>query len=232
MTSLDAMKSAWEAQDRKIDEVLRINRQLLAAAKLDRVRTPLRRFTIGLGIEIVLLVLALMVMGNFIANSIAEVRFVWPAAVLDLWLIFTLSCTVRQAIVARRIVFDQPVAVLQREIADLRILRLRALRRELLLGQIAWWVPFLIVWLKLFFGIDAYQFLSVGFIAANLLCGVALIPLAIWLAKRYGKAWEDSAFMLRLADVVAGDSLRAAQSYAATLSDFKEAFDGSLSTQR
>jgi hypothetical protein len=220
MTSLDAMKSAWDAQDRKIDEVLRINRQLLAVAKLDRLRTPLRRFMTGLGIEIALLALALLVVGNFIAGSVAELRFVWPAAALDLWLILALAFTVRQFVAARRIAFEKPVAVLQREIADLRILRLHALRWELLTGQIVWWVPFLILALKLLFGIDAYQYLSATFIAVNLLFGVALIPVAIWLAKRYGRAWAGSPFMRKLGDVIAGRSLTAAQNYAVALSDF------------
>jgi hypothetical protein len=222
MTTLDAMKAAWEAQDRKIDEALRINRQLLTAAKLDRVRTPLRRLMIGLGIEIGGLVASLLVVGNFIAGYITEVRFVWPAAVIDLWLIFTLALTVRQFVAVKRIAFDQPVATLQRQIADLRILRLHAIRWELLTGQITWWIPFLIVWLKLFFGVDAYFFLSTTFIGVNLLFGVALIPLAIWLAKRYGEAWEDSPLMHKLADTVAGRSLTEAQNYAATLSDFEK----------
>jgi hypothetical protein len=221
MTSLDAMKSAWEAQDRKMDEILHINRQLFIAAKLDKVRTPLRMFMIGLGIEIALLVMALSVVGRFLAESITEIRFVWPAVMIDVWLIFTLACTVRQFVAAKRIAFDMPIAALQRQIADLRILRLRAIRWELLAGQIVWWIPLIIIALKLFFGIDAYRYLSPGYIVANLLLGVALIPLAIWLAKRYESALKRSQFMDRLADAVAGYSLIAARNYAAMLSDFE-----------
>jgi len=221
MTSLDAMKSAWEAQDRKMDEILRINRQLFIAAKLDKVRTPLRMFMIWLGVEVALLVVALSVVGNFLAGSITETRFVWPAVVIDVWLIFTLACTVRQLVMAKRIAFDMPIAALQHQIADLRILRLAAVRWELLTGQIVWWIPLMVVASKLFFGIDVYRYLSAGYILANLLLGIALIPLAIWLAKRYGSALKKSLFMDKLADAIAGHSLTAARNYAAMLSGFE-----------
>jgi hypothetical protein len=221
MTSLDAMKSVWEAQDRKMDEILRINRQLFIAAKLGKVRTPLRMFMIWLGIEIALLVLALSVVGNFLAGSITEIRFVWPAVMMDVWLIFTLACTVRQLVMAKRIAFDLPIAALQRQIADLRILRLTAVRWELLTGQLVWWIPLIVVALKMLFGVDAYRYLSPGYILTNLLLGIALIPLVIWLAKRYKSALKKSRFMDKLADVVAGYSLTAARNYLAVLSDFE-----------
>jgi hypothetical protein len=222
MTSLDAMKSVWEAQERKIDEILSINRQLLIAAKLDKVRTPLRIFMIWLGIEIAVLVMTLSVMGSFLAGSITHIRFVWPAVMIDAWLIFTLVCTVRQLVMAKRIAFDKPIAALQRQIADLRIFRLTAIRWELLTGQIVWWIPFLIIALKLLFGIDAYRYLSTGYILTSLLFGVALIPLAIWLTKRCKSALKKSRFMDKLADAIAGYSLTVARDYAATLSDFEK----------
>ncbi len=216
MTTLDEMKSAWEAQDRKLDASLRLNQELLRAATLNRVRSPLRRLVFELSLEIAASAAGLVLLGTFLAQHIAEARFVWPAAMLDVWLILCLAASARQLVQANRIDYDEPVTTIQRRLGELRILRLRAFRLELLTGQIVWWLPFLIVALAGLFGIDAYRFLSTTFIAVNLLLGVAVIPLAIWIARRF-----EHRFLRRLADEIAGRSLTEAQAHVAKLSDFE-----------
>jgi hypothetical protein len=222
MTTLDELKLAWEAHDRKLDASLRLSHELLRAAKLNRVRSPLRRLVFELSLEIAASVVGLFLLGNFLAQHITEGRFVWPAAMLDVWLILCIAASIRQLVQANRIDYDEPVTTIQRQLGELRILRLRAFRLELLTGQIVWWLPFFIVALKLLFGVDAYRFLSTTFIVVNLLFGLAIIPLAIWITRRLGHRIERSAFMRRLADEIAGRSLTEAQTYMAKLSDFEK----------
>ena len=221
MTTLDELKRLWEAQDRKLDTCLQLNHELLRAEKLKRVRSPLRRLVLGLSLEIAASAVGLVLLGNFLAEHITEAGFVWPAAVLDVWLIFVIAASIRQLVQANRINYDEPVTTIQHQLGELRMLRLRAFRLELLTGQIVWWLPFFIVSLKLLFAVDAYRFLSTTFIVGNLLFGLAIIPISIWITRRFDLRIQRSVFMRRLADEIAGRSLTEAQTYAAKLSDFE-----------
>ncbi len=221
MTTLDELKRLWEAQDRKLDTCLRLNHELLRAEKLKRVRSPLRRLVLGLSLEIAASAVGLVLLGNFLAEHITEAGFVWPAAVLDVWLILVIAASIRQLVLANRIDYDEPVTTIQHQLGELRMLRLRAFRLELLTGQIVWWLPFFIVSLKLLFAVDAYRFLSTTFIVENLFFGLAFIPISIWITRRFGLRIQRSVFMRRLADEIAGRSLTEAQTYMAKLSDFE-----------
>jgi hypothetical protein len=222
MTTIDELKLAWEAQDRKLDASLRLSHELLRAEKLNRVRSPLRRLVLELGLRIAASAVGLVVVGNFLAQHITEARFVWPAAMIDAWLILCVAASIQQLVQANRIDYDEPVTSIQRQLGELRIFRLRTFRLELLTGQIVWWLPFFIVAVKALFGIDAYRFLSSTYIVVNLLFGLAIIPLAIWMAKRFDRRIERSALVGRLADAIAGRSLTQALAYLAKLSDFEK----------
>jgi hypothetical protein len=88
-----------------------------------------------------------------------------------------------------------------------------------LTGQIVWWIPFLITSLQMLFRVDAYRYLSPGFILVNILAGLALVPLSLLVLRRFrfatGASWYE-----RLADVIAGQSLAEAQRQAEALADF------------
>lgn len=223
MTTLDELKSMWEANDRKLDESVRLNRVLLRGERLRGVRAPLRQLIFELSMEIAASAVAMALLGNFFAQPIAEARFVWPAALLDLWLLFCIVASARQLVRAKRIAYDGPVATIQGQLGELRILRVRTFRVALLSGQIVWWIPFSIVALKMLFGIDAYRFLSAGVIAVNLLFGVAVIPAAIWMTKRFGHRFKRSGWMGRLADEIAGRSLSEAQRTVTEIVEFEKA---------
>ena len=63
---LDILKQKWLEQDRKLDLTIRLNRQLLIAAKLNRVRSPLRRFAFLIGLGAFTAFLAIAILGRFI----------------------------------------------------------------------------------------------------------------------------------------------------------------------
>lgn len=84
-------------------------------------------------------------------------------------------------------------------------------------------MPFLIVALQLLFGIDIYRYIGTTFIAVNLAAGLAVIPLAVWFTRRFGARIERSVLMRRLADEIAGRSLREAQRSMKLLHEFEEA---------
>jgi hypothetical protein len=183
---LDAMKAQWAEYDRKLDLTIRLNRQLLVTAKIDRARTPLRRFAALTGAGALFGMAVLVALGNFVYGHWAEPRFALPGVVLQVWSIAMLAAAVRMTAMALRINYEMPVAEIQNEIGRLRALRIRVTQWGLLTGQAVWWTPFLIVALEGLWGVDAYQAPGARFLAVNVAFGLASIPIAVWVSRRFG----------------------------------------------
>jgi hypothetical protein len=111
--------------------------------------------------------------------------------------------------------------VIQKQLESLRVLRIRITQWALLTGQVVWWIPFLIVALKGFWDVDAYKVFGTAFLLANLAVGLAIIPLAIWVSRKFRDRMGRSPVMQRLMRELAGYNLNAATGFLATLSEFE-----------
>jgi len=219
MTTFEEMEAAWKAQSAKLDQVNLLLEDQLRGKSVSRVKAPLRSLIVSLWLEIALSAAGMLLMGSFLANHLTQARFVWPAALMDVWFGATLIAAIHQLLAARKINYDEPIAGVQQQLGRLRILRFRTFRWLFLTGQIVWWMPFLITSLEMVFGVDAYRYLTPGFIMANILAGLALIPLLLQVFKRFRFAAKASWYE-RLADVIAGQSLAEAQRQAHIIADF------------
>lgn len=221
MVEMDDLRKTWAEYDRKLNTNIRLSRQLLMATHLNRVRSPLRRLAFFLGLESVIQLAVVVALGSFIYEHIAMVRFALPAAALDLFAIAILIAMIRQIAGALKIDYDKPIAIIQKQLEDLRVLRIRFIQGIFLVATLAW-TPLLIVALKGFWGLDAYRLFGAAYLTANLLVGLAIIPLAIWLSKRFSLRMGRSAMIQRLMKDLAGYNLNAATGFLATLSEFEE----------
>lgn len=218
---LDELKEKWAEHDRKLDLSIRLNLRLLLSANMNRLRSPLRRFAFLVGLGAIPGLLALVILGQFIFEHWAEPRFALPAVVLHLWMIASASASIRQMVMALQIDYDKPIAVIQKQIESLRALRIRITKWALLTGQLVLWTPGLIVVFKGFWDVDAYQVFGAAFLLANVAFGLAIIPLAIWVSRRFGGRMDRSPIIQRLMRDLAGYNLNAATSFLATLSEFE-----------
>jgi len=205
---LDVVKEKWAEHDRKLDLSIRLNRQILMAANRRRLRSPVLRFAFFVGLGGLLGLTGCVILGQFIYRHWAEPRFALAAVVLDVWVIATVAAAVRQMAMAMAVDYGQPITAIQKQLESLRLLRIRIIQWALLTGQVVWWIPFLIVALKGFWGADAYQVFGETFLLANLAVGLAMIPLAIWAVRRF-------------AGQLAGYNLNQAADFLATVSDFE-----------
>jgi hypothetical protein len=160
-------------------------------------------------------------LGQFIYANWAEPRFALPAVVLHVWTIAMVAASLRPMAMALGIDYDQPVAKIQKQLEDLRVLRIRLTKWALLTGQLVWWIPFLIVALKGFLGVDAYRVFGAVYLLANVAFGLAVIPLAIWVSRKFGGRMGRSPVIQRLMRDVAGYNLNAATGFLATLAEFE-----------
>jgi hypothetical protein len=140
--------------------------------------------------------------------------------VLDLFALAILIALIRQIQAALQIDYGQPIATIQKQHAELRMLRIRYIQGIFLAATLAW-TPLLIVGLQGFFGLDAYSLLGAPYLFANVLVGLAIIPLGIWLSKKYGDRMGRSPIIQRFMNDLAGHNLNEASRFLATLSEFE-----------
>ncbi len=218
---LDELKTKWTEYDRKLDASLELNRQLLGEARLNRAKTALQRLTLGLGLEAVLTFVAIAALGDFLYTNRSLPRFAFPAAALDLCAIVIFIALIRQITLAMQIDYGKPIAVIQKQIVELQRLRIRSLQ-GIFLGATLAWIPLLIVAFKGLFGLDTYRLFGAAWLSANVLLGLAIIPLAIWMSKRFGDRLGRFPLMQRLRNDLMGPNLNAAVGFLAILSEFED----------
>ena len=165
--------------------------------------------------------IGLLLIGSFLYEHITTVRFAIPAAMLHLFLIGVFGTLIQLMVATQSIDYSKPIGVIQNDLERLKMRRIRYTQWVLLLAPLLW-TPLMIVMMKGLLGIDAYHGLGTTYLLANLLFGIAFIPLAIWLSKKYSKRMGHSPFFQRLMDDIAGDSLKRASAILVQLSEFEE----------
>jgi hypothetical protein len=217
---LDDLKRRWEDLDGKLDASLRLNARLLAGGTLGKAETAMRRLARWLGIELLVDLVAALWLGSFLAEHAAQVRFLLPALVLDLGVIGLLIAAVRQLVAIHRLDWSAPVVAIQQRLESLRVERLATTRITLLLSPLLW-TPLLIVGLESLLGVNAYELFSGAWLLANLLFGLAVIPIAIWASRSYADRLERSPLVRRLMRDLAGHNLNAASASLEELARFE-----------
>ena len=218
---LDELKEKWVNYDRKLDESLRLNRRLLQAMKLPRAKSALQRLAMGLSLESVLWLVGIVALGQFIYRNITMMRFALPAAFLDLYAIANFALLIAQIASALQIDYEKPIAVIQKQIEALRVLRIRYIQGSVVGGFIVW-VPFVIVVLKMFLGIDAYRIFGTAWLLANVLFGLVPIALAFWLSKKLSRTISRYPRTQKFMNNLAGYNIKAARRTIAALSEFED----------
>jgi hypothetical protein len=216
MFDLDEMKELWMAQNEKLDETIRLNRELLSFANLKKARSASERIALLLSLEAVAWFAIVGSLGSFIYHHIGTLRLSLSGIALDVYAIAMLAATVRQIVATRQIEYGRPITALQKQIETLRILRIRITQLALLGGTIVW-APFVIVAGKAFFGVDVG---NAPWFWANVAFALCLIPVALWLSKAFGERMGRFPWIQRMMNNLAGRNLNAAADFLSKLSQF------------
>jgi hypothetical protein len=205
---LDELKELWTQNNRKLEAGVRLNMLLLRQGNLSKAAGSLRGLSRGLTAELIITFACVLLLGSFAADHVHELRFFLPALALSIYAIALLVANVRQIVEINGLDYDEPVVAIQRKLGKLRLRRICTTLAMLLFAPLMW-LPLLIVALRAF-GVDVYAVTSGAWLAANAFFGLAVIPLAIWIAQRYGERLGRSTLMRSVGDAIAGHSLVAA----------------------
>jgi hypothetical protein len=208
---LDDLKEKWAEHDRKLDESLRLNRQLLRDSYTRRAKFALWRLAAMLAAGSIFMLVVVVSLGRFIAQNWSMPRIAWPAIVLDVLAIATLAALNAQIGLALNINYNQPIAVIQKRLETLRKFRIRYIQVIFLLATLTW-VPIFIVLTRLF---------DTAWVVANVAFGLLVLAIGVWVARRYGDRISNSAFGQRLLRDLAGYNLNAASGFLTTLAEFE-----------
>jgi hypothetical protein len=218
--TLEELRNEWSDRSRRLDERLRLSAHLLRDDWIERQRErvwklgPFGKFSMGVWIATAVL------LGLFLGTHANQPALFVTALVLDVWVIATGIAEVRQKQALRNLDFGLPLLELQARVESLRIARIRSFNLAFLTGQIVWWIPFVVV-VAGAFGVNLYlspQFRA--YAAWNIAGGIAFIPLAIWLSRRYGERLSRSSIVRHIADSITGRDIAAAREYLEKLRRF------------
>jgi hypothetical protein len=218
---LDDLKELWAASNRKLEASTRLNTRLLQQINLGHAESFLKRLSWGVWLEQALTLLIIVLLGSFTADHVREPHFLIPALTLDVYAIVLLVVRIRELVDLGSVDYAEPVIAIQKRLEELRVRRIRTTTWRLLLGPLMW-LPVLVVVLRGLFGIDVYAAAPPSWFIGNLLFGLAVIPIAILLARRYGHLFKRSSLVRGLADDIAGRSLVAALDALDTLRRFED----------
>ena len=213
--NLEELKARLAEQDSKLDQLVRLNTTHVRELQLVKTRSSLRWLVPGLVIELLLTIGGIIWVGDFIAGHLGEPRFLLPALMVDLSLIALMGSCIWQLVMINSLDYSLPVVAMQKELGKLRILRIRTTKWVMTLSFVLW-APFLIVLVEGLFGVDLWRVLAVAgdgdepflrWIVANVLFGLAVALVVVWVSRRYADRLKRSPMIERLMDDFAGRSL-------------------------
>jgi hypothetical protein len=212
---LDDLKTRLAEQDAKLDQAIRLNTAAVRELQLSKTKSSLRWLVRGVVFELVMTILAAVWLGDFIAGHLREPRFLLPAVLVDLCVIAFMGSCIRQLAAIASLDYSLPVVAVQKELGRLRVLRIRTTKWTMMLSFVLWF-PVLIVLLKGFLGVDPWLILGavgdrngsfVAWVVANVLFGLAVALVTLWVSRRYADRADRSPAIKRLLDDFAGRSL-------------------------
>lgn len=206
---LDDFKQAWQTLDRRLQQQQRIGLQLLRQGKLDKTRTTLRWMMARQALQIAIWMAALVfVIAPFWIEHRDTAHWLIMGLVLHAYAVLTIVSSVLQILLMAKIDYAAPVLKIQRQLLQLRSLRIK---NNLLLSLPWWplWIVAFAVGVKWRIGIDIYA-AAPGFFYATLAVGIAGLLATLWVARWLARRADRTGRPAPMADDLAGHSLRRA----------------------
>ena len=221
--SFDNLRREWRERDQKLDAAIQLNNQLLRQSLLDKNLREINKIGFASAFELMAWIPCIILFGIFNAQHFLDWKFFIPGVLLQAWVTVMPIVSLRQRAALQAVDFGQPVVTLQREIAALKMRRVMTIKWAFLIGQIIWWVPFLVVFFKGVFGVNLYaqsDWLN-HFMIWNIAVGVLLIPILIWVTKLLSPRLRTANWFQKFTDEIAGRDMQAAKEFLHKLELFK-----------
>jgi hypothetical protein len=218
-STLDELKTAWQALDRKLERQHTLALHQFKETKLAKLRGRFRPLVIGQAIQAAAGLILALIAGSFWFDHIGQPHLMIYGILLHAYGIMLIVFAARDLVLIHEIDYGAPVVAIQKQIARLRAWHQRAGIWFGVAGCFIW-VPLM---LMIFYGLGADVWMAsrdvvYWFLFSSAIC-LALIYGVIWWSRRPGK--ERLAKYLQ--ESSAGKSVKRAQETLAEIERFEEA---------
>ena len=189
---LDEMKRAWAQYDKKLEENLKLNEELLRKMNLDKTRKELQKPLISEIVNMVALLLVILFIGSSTIKYSNELRFSIPGLITTIIAMFGLSTTIMKINKLLNIdYYGSSIISLQKEITTVNKFIVMQRRIEYIL------IPILSIAMtpiafKVINNVDLYTRTTLFVTEIVLILGISF-PLVLWINKHlYDKKFHNA----------------------------------------
>jgi hypothetical protein len=218
--NLDDLRAEWAARDQALAQGPALDRQRLLQTLRQQAERESRRMGWFDIYEWVAGSLALVLLTAFLWQHGRDPLLAAMALLMMGWCGVFLRLNLGRRRAQRELDWSLPVLALQQRFEQLRLQRLRLLKWAFLVGQVVWYIPFLVVFVKGLTGVNLIETVP-HFVLSNLLGGLLFIPLAIGLARVLPVRWWQGPRLRGFADQLAGRDIVATRRYLEQLVAFE-----------
>lgn len=222
---LNELKNIWQSHGKKLDENIRLNKDILKKMNLEKTHSAVQRFSVTPYLGLIVGLLTLIYLGGFISHHTEMPRFLIPAGLIAGFALFQILFSIYQASMLRSINYDAPVTGIQKRLMSLTVSRIRYLTVTRFAYPLLW-LPVIIVALKGIWGVDYYEALNWQWFTIQMSLGAAFSIFGIWLSFIYALNKVRSPLLQKLLENIAtyditGKNLVTAAGYLAEIKLFE-----------
>jgi hypothetical protein len=221
---LDNLKALWKETDRRlesIESIVRLQQRAAEVSTRETTRSKLSSVRLVLWYEVAAGAVAAMIAGSYLADNIRSIQFAAPAGLLQLAAIVTLGFAAYQLVALAQVDYTGSVVSIQRQLAQLRVVRARS-NRWLLLSAPLIWALLIIVVPHGLLGVDVYRSFGLPWVLANVAFGFGVIGAGALVIRWFPSA-RGSAFLGRIGDDLTGRRVAAASEFLDEIAQFETA---------
>ena len=214
-----ALSELLNEYDRKISESLSVNTQLVSELKTKKSYSQLKKLRSNRLIELVIALFITFLLGIFLYNSWYIVGWVISASIIMSFTIFAISSCIRQLILISKFNLNQTVVENQKILANLQLYNIMYLRMGIL--QIPFYMTYITIMVRIFFGIDFWVHVSLPWILANLAFSVLLFPFIWWVFKKISYKNMNIPWVRNLIESAGGKTIARAMEFLNEIDDYE-----------
>lgn len=205
--------------DEKLNRSLAFNLQTVKEIKMQKSVFALNKLRTYSIIEIIVGAIFVTFLGNFIYENLNSLSLTVSALILDIFAITAVAGAIKQLILISEFEVSSDVTESQRILATLRTHQLIYLRLAIL--QFPFYLAYILVGFKVFFKTDIWETGNKNWIISNIILGIILIPLAVWVCRKIQPANLHLKWVRTLVEMTVGKEISNAMMFLEEIEQFK-----------
>lgn len=193
MNELETLTSMWKAQESKVNESLRLNREALSEIKTLKAKSRLRSYT-ALNVFTLVTGIAMVNVGAFFSYNNAEtIYFLLSGVVFSLWSLMICFSAIAQLKRIAELDYGKPVTEVQSNLRKIQLSALYYFKMSLMIAPC--YFVFMLMFAKLFFNVDLISIGSEAWLNAQYIFSGVMALVAIGLYRLLAEKNVDKPFV-------------------------------------